>query len=188
MVWWIGGSEEIHKAILKLGSESDRAVAIIAATILETHITNAIKRRWHESPTVVDRMLRTDGPLGNFGPKIDLVFLMGLVSAEGHHDMVLIKKVRNRFAHYLDVESFETPLIKSWCLSLKHFENFVLTDAELQGAPKGKGKLFGTVGMDATLKTAKGRYITAVQLYSMIFGPEWPHVYMPPITKPTPLF
>ena len=132
-------------------------------------------------------MLRVDGPLGNFGPKIDLVFLMGMISPEGHEDMILIKKIRNQFAHYFEVDDFDTPIIKGWCFGLKHFENFVLTDAEMQGAPKGR-KMFGIVGMDAKLKTPKGRYITAVQFYSMIFGPEWPGVYMPAIVKPTPIF
>jgi DNA-binding MltR family transcriptional regulator len=187
MVWWIGGNEEIHKAIQRLEQESDRSVAIIAATILEQHITEAIKRRWHDHPTTINRIMQIDGPLGNFGPKIDLVFLIGLVSPEAHQDLVYIKKVRNRFAHYLDVETFDTPLIKGWCFSLQHFSNFVLTDEEMQGAPKAK-KVFGSAGMNERLKTAKGRYLTAIQLYSMIFGPEWPGVYMPPIVKPTPLF
>jgi DNA-binding MltR family transcriptional regulator len=187
MVWWIGGSDKIAKALEQLGRSSDRAIAIIAAAIMEEHITEAIKRRWQDAPAVIRRMLQTEGPLGNFGPKIDLVFLMGLISPEGHRDMTLIKKVRNKFAHYLDVDDFNTPVIKGWCFDLKHFENFVLTDAEMAGAPKGR-KLFGQAGMDERLRTAKGRYITAVQFYSLIFGPEWPGVYMPPIVKPTPLF
>jgi DNA-binding MltR family transcriptional regulator len=186
MIWFVGGSDEIYRAIQKIETDSDRAVAIVAAAILETHITNAIKRRWREDEKA-DWMLRADGPLGSFGPKIDLVFLMGLISPEGHRDMTFIKKIRNEFAHELTVEDFNTPLIKSWCFDLKHFQNFVLTDAEMAGAPK-KGKIFGRAGMDAELKTAKGRYLTAVQFYSMIFGPEWPGVYMPPINKLTPLF
>jgi hypothetical protein len=112
---------------------------------------------------------------------------MGLISPEGHQDMILIKKIRNKFAHYFEVDGFETPEINGWCFGLKHFENFVLTDAEMQGAPKAR-KIFGVAGMDAKLKTPKGRYITAIQFYSMIFGPEWPGAYMPPINKITPLY
>jgi DNA-binding MltR family transcriptional regulator len=188
MVWWIGGNDEIHKAIQRLETESDRSVGIVAAAILEGHITSAIKRRWHDHPVTIQRMLQIDGPLGNFGPKIDLVFLMGLISPEAHHDLTLIKKVRNKFAHYFDVEGFDTPVIKGWCFDLRYFEKFVLTDAEMQGAPKGTRKLFGSVGIDEKLKTAKGRYLTGVQFYSMLFGPEWPGVYMPPVVKPTPIF
>src|SRR6202035_1300875 len=106
MVWWVGGSKPIEEAIKQIERNSDPPIGIIAAAMLEEHITNAIKRRWHESPAMVRRMLQVDGPLGNFGPKIDLVFLMGLISADGHHDMILIKKIRNKFAHYLDVDTF----------------------------------------------------------------------------------
>jgi DNA-binding MltR family transcriptional regulator len=187
MVWWVGGSDTIADAIRQLERNSDRAVGIIAAAMLEEHITNAIKRRWRDAPVAAQRLLQIDGPLGNFRPKIDLVFLMGLISPEGHQDMRLITKVRNRFAHYLDVDTFETPIIKGWCFDLKHFQNFVLTDAEMAGAPKGK-KIFGVGGMDQLLTTAKGRYLTAIQFYCMIFGPEWPGVYMPPIIKQVPLF
>jgi hypothetical protein len=83
MVWWVGGSKTIQEAIQQIERNSDRGVAIIAAVMLEEHITNAIKRRWRDSHATVGRMLRVDGPLGNFGPKIDLVFLMGLISAGG---------------------------------------------------------------------------------------------------------
>ena len=112
MVWWVGGSKTIEEAIQQIERNSDRAIGIIAAAMLEEHITNAIKRRWHESPATVRRMLQVDGPLGNFGPKIDLVFLMGLISPEGHRDMTLIKKIRNKFATILK-------WIRSKLLSLK---------------------------------------------------------------------
>jgi hypothetical protein len=109
-----------------LERSSDRAVAIIAAVILEQYITAAIRRRWCNNSKVAEAMLRVDGALGNLGPKIDLAHLMGLISVDGHKDMTLIKKIRNRFAHYLDVDTCDAPLIKGWCCDLTHFEHFVL--------------------------------------------------------------
>jgi len=101
--------------------------------------------------------------------------------------MTLIKKIRNEFAHHLDVDTFETPIIKGWCFNLKHFQNFVYTDAELSGPGRPK-KIFGSAGMDVQLQTAKGRYLVAIQVYSMIFGPDWPGAYLPPINLPAPLY
>jgi hypothetical protein len=126
MAWWIGASKEIADAIEQLERSSDRAVAIIAAVILEQYITAAIRRRWCNNSKVAEAMLRVDGALGNLGPKIDLAHLMGLISVDGHKDMTLIKKIRNRFAHYLDVDTCDAPLIKGWCCDLTHFEHFVL--------------------------------------------------------------
>jgi DNA-binding MltR family transcriptional regulator len=188
VVWWIGASNKIAAAVRQIGENSDRGVAIIAAAILEERLNDAIKRRWVDSPTAVQRMLQVDGggPLGSFGPKIDLVYLMGLISADGHKDMKIIKKIRNKFAHYIDVDTFETPTIKNWCFDLKHFQNFVMTDAELQGAPIPK-KLFGVVGMDANLQIAKERYIVAAQVYSALFGGDQ-SPYLPPVDIPTPLY
>jgi DNA-binding MltR family transcriptional regulator len=187
MVWWIGGSNEIAEAIAQIPRNSDRAVAIIAAAILERHITAAIKRRWRTAPNTSSSMLATEGPLGNFGPKVDLVYLMGLISAEAHADLKAIKKIRNKFAHYLDVDDFESQAIKSLSQNLTHFENFVLKDDERSG-PNPPRKLFYVVGTDAYIQTAKGRYITAVQVYSMIFGPDWDGVYLPPVNIPTSIY
>jgi DNA-binding MltR family transcriptional regulator len=187
MVWWIGGSSKIEQAIAQIARNSDRAIGIIAAAVLEEHITNAIKKRWRDSPKVADGLLQIEGPLGNFGPKIDLVFLMGLISPEGHQDMKIIKKIRNKFAHNLEVDTFETPLIKGWCFELSHFEKFVLKDEEMRG-PNPAGKIFGVAGMNEKLQQPKGRYLVAVQLYSMLFGADWSGIYMPPVTLPTPIY
>lgn len=188
MVWFVS-SDTVHSAIRQLEHNSDRGIAIIAAAILEEHITNQIKRRWCDAPATVRRMLHVDGPLGNFGPKIDLVFLMGLVSPEAHQDMVLIKKVRNKFAHYLDVDNFESPVIRGWCFDLKHFENFVFKDEEMKiGAPAIPKKIFGVAGITEQLKTAKGRYMVAIQVYSILFGPDWPNTYLPRTAIPSPIY
>lgn len=186
MVWFFR-SKTVGEGIRQLEKNSDRGVAIIAASILEEHITSQIKARWCNAPTTVKRMLQPEGPLGSFGPKIDLIFLMGVVSAQAHQDMVLIKKIRNRFAHHLDVEDFESPMIKAWCFDLQHFTNFVYTDEEMGGAGVPR-KLFGAGGMNDRLKTSKGRYIVAVQVYSLILTPSMPSNYVPPPNLPTPFY
>jgi len=187
---WIGGRPErsgvIFDAIRQLERSSDRAIAIIASAILEEHMTNVIKRRWQQHPTTIARILHPEGPLGSFGPKIDLVLLMGLISSEGHADLKLIKRIRNRFAHYLEVDNFETPEIRSRCFELKHFEKFVLTNAEMSG-PTPPKKLFGIAGMDEKLKTPGGRFIVAVQVYSVLFGGDFP-AHLPPPNVPSPIY
>jgi hypothetical protein len=184
MVWWIGGSEVIGSAIRQLEQSSDRAVAIIAATILETHLTTAIKTRWQPHPITIGRMLQPEGPAGSFGAKIDLALLMSLISFNGHHDLTIIKKIRNRFARHLEVDNFETPEIRQRCFELKHFTKFVLTDAELQG-PTTTAKLFGSAGMDAKLQNSKERCIVAVQAYSVIFGYQ---LLRPPMQLIQPIY
>ena len=48
-------------------------------------------------------------------------------------------------------------------------------------------KIFGTAGMDEKLKTQKGRYIVAVQVYSILFGADV-FDYIPPPNIPTPIY
>ena len=44
---------------------------------------------------------------------------MGLISESMFHDLNIIRKIRNKFAHQMHGYSFDEPEIVSWCNSLK---------------------------------------------------------------------
>jgi hypothetical protein len=62
----------------------------------------------------------------------------------------------------------------------------VLTNCELSGLAPPK-KLFGITGMDEKLKTPGGRFIVAVQVYSVLFGAVFT-AYLPPPNVPSPIY
>jgi DNA-binding MltR family transcriptional regulator len=60
-----------------------------------------------------------NAPLGTFSARAKLAYTLGLISAEELHDIDLIRKIRNDFAHDMKA-SFKVQAIKNRCKLLKH--------------------------------------------------------------------
>jgi hypothetical protein len=63
-------------------------------------------------------MLEEPGAASAFGVRIELAFLLGLISARERGMLNLIRKIRNSFAHLSKRVSFSHSCIKDRCLAL----------------------------------------------------------------------
>jgi hypothetical protein len=98
-------TEEIEK-------QTDRGAGIVAAAVLEDALTLTIEIRLLElSSDRRDRLFGRMGPLSNFSAKIELGFALGLFSNEGRKAFDMIRDVRNKFAHEVNISSFDDPRI-----------------------------------------------------------------------------
>lgn len=59
-----------------------------------------------------------NAPLGTFSARTKAAFALGLISAEQHKDINLIRKIRNEFAHSWDVKSLDHQSVCPFVLSL----------------------------------------------------------------------
>jgi hypothetical protein len=114
---------------------SDRAIGILAASYVQMHLAEAMKRRSihvtnlplpnsaaaKKERDIFERMFGSGEGSLTFGQTIDLACAMGIISPNTHHDLTMIRKVRNKLAHLWESIDFDTtdPNIKSWCDSLK---------------------------------------------------------------------
>ena len=105
---WISLSTEESEAIRDLHQSSDRAVAIIAATLVEARLKTALFEKFQRHEKLEKEMFRSTGPLGSFSAKIDMAFMMKIISLGAHRDLENMKNIRNRFAHYIDIKDFES--------------------------------------------------------------------------------
>ncbi|CAN7407176.1 hypothetical protein HCG53_13695 [Pseudomonas brassicacearum] len=97
-------------------NESDRGCVIIAAVILEKRLVDdisAIFAKNELSNRYMSHIFDGNGALGNFSSKILVAKGMGLISGEVMHDLMVIRKMRNEFAHSLTDVSFSDPKVKS---------------------------------------------------------------------------
>lgn len=118
------GTPKFGNALSQILDEaSDRVVGIIAGAFIEEHLTDAIKRRLQVDNDIVPRVFQGEGFLASFGAKISLGWLLGLYSAEAHKELVLISKIRNAFAHRLEVNSFKDAPAKDHCSKLVLWES-----------------------------------------------------------------
>lgn len=103
-----------------LNSESDRACALMAAAYLELQLEKLIKSFLVEDAPVVNRVLGSSGPFGNFASKIDMAYLLGLIPNLVRRDLHLLRKIRNDFAHTHTQIDFTNPTVASRCHELKY--------------------------------------------------------------------
>lgn len=100
------------------GEASDRAVAIVGPTFLDTLVTELLISFLVDDEKEVRRLMQPDGPLGTFGAKVSAAYCLGLIGETIKSDLRLVAKVRNRFAHDLRADFSDTN-ITSWCEALR---------------------------------------------------------------------
>jgi len=59
------------------------------------------------------------GPLASLSSKTALGYLLGVLGRDSKHDLVIIRKIRNDFAHVIEPIDFNTKVIADRCRSLK---------------------------------------------------------------------
>jgi DNA-binding MltR family transcriptional regulator len=134
---------------------------------------SSIFQRRHKK--VEERLFMPSGPLGSFAVKIDLVHLLGLLSADGYHDMVIMKDIRNAFAHRLGIRDFKTPTIRDRCLNLRMIEThvgdtkFQAGESILSLAPDDRPRL-RVFNYARKKKQPRQRYLVTAQLITISFA------------------
>src|SRR5271170_3163158 len=103
---WVTVSSDVAGALEELKTSGDRAAAIVAATLVEEHLIGAPKACLHRNQKVTNDFFRISGPVGTFVARIDLAFLVGVFGAAAHRELLIIKEVRNLFAHDLRLKGF----------------------------------------------------------------------------------
>ncbi len=93
--------------------EDDRAAATLIAAELDVHLLKLLSD--HLLPHVENissPLLGRGEPLEAFGARVELAFRLGLIPPIFHHDLHLIRKIRNEFAHGPAGISFEDGRLK----------------------------------------------------------------------------
>ena len=110
-------------------NESDRAVAILAASFLEAYLAQFLKNYMIDDQQVCDDLLiNRYGPLATFAARRECAYAFGYIDEKTRNDIKYIAKIRNEFAHNHELNSFADTLIPDLC------QNFstVIKNAELR--------------------------------------------------------
>lgn len=78
--------------------ESDRAVAIVAVCLLDQLLERLIRASYIKDQKV-NILFKGDHILQSFFAKINIAYFSGLIPDAVYHDLKLIGKIRNKFAH-----------------------------------------------------------------------------------------
>jgi len=108
---------EFHK-LFNYDEKNDRAIAIVGATFLDTLLEHILWAFLVDDDKEVKELLRSDQSLGTFSGRIRMVYCLGLIYKPVRDDLDYVRRIRNKFAHTLDI-SFEDQQVKDWCQNLK---------------------------------------------------------------------
>jgi DNA-binding MltR family transcriptional regulator len=174
MTQWLVTSPEDMAVLTEINrGASDRALGIIGASLVEIHLTKLIQQAFitetkiGDKHTAQEEMFRSSGALGTFSTKINLAYLMGMISAEFFKDLNIMREIRNRFAHYTEIGSFEHEQVSSRCRNFTLVDKYVIDpDNGVHGDPSA---LFGyqRSGAAEALKIPKERYVLSAQIFSI---------------------
>ncbi|RAT95702.1 MltR family transcriptional regulator [Brevibacillus sp. Leaf182] len=101
-----------------LTDETDRGCALMAGAFLDDQIKYLLKDFLVDDKRSFDNLFSGTGGLSSFSSRIEMAYLLGLISPSIKRDLNLIRKIRNKFAHSAQKISFDTSGISDRCNDL----------------------------------------------------------------------
>jgi DNA-binding MltR family transcriptional regulator len=103
-----------HTAITKIlteAHESDRGCVIFCASLIEAQLESLLRSRLRKdraASKVVESLFRIYAPFSTFSAKIQVAYALGIIPDRMHKQLLMVKKLRNDFAHDNGAVSFES--------------------------------------------------------------------------------
>lgn len=168
---------------------SARATAVVAVAFVEDHLTQLIKRHLVQAPVnraknPIEDMFMAEGPLGEFGTKIDFAYLTARISKEACLELHAIRGIRNQFAYKIEMASFDDSEIAERCAELKRWEAIKIKlragDRKAKGSlvlgiaptvePKEQGPPATDLIAPEKVINRRGRFVAACEFYIAAFS------------------
>ena len=103
-----------------LSEESDRARVIVVACWIEEFLKVKLMNEFSKGNAKARKELfSANGPFATFSAKINAAFCAGWIDSDVHHDIQIIRKLRNIFAHSYDPASLDEEEIRNLIQSLR---------------------------------------------------------------------
>lgn len=129
----------------------DRGIAISLPAIIDNRLTSILRAIMLPEKKLLDEMFQPSGALGNFKTKINLVYVLGLINKEFYDDLSAVNKIRNYFAHRLEIKELEQKPIESWIKGMHIYRTLIaMRDNPPKRDPAADfGKALMTVELDS---------------------------------------
>ncbi|MFL7812558.1 MAG: MltR family transcriptional regulator [Anaerolineales bacterium] len=123
-------TREWKRLVEEFQKKSDRAVAILGTTYLNTHLANLLECFLIDDEKIAKMLLGEENPLGSFEARIKAAYGFGLISRTEYHDLVLIWHIRNRFIRDMGEGSFMEMDTQNLCKRLKIPDEVILQEED----------------------------------------------------------
>ena len=115
---------EVDAVRSELAAQTDRGAAIVGAALMDEKLRQVLTACFVSGLSARDLAEMFDGPsapLGTYGAKCRLGRAIGLYGAELERELRIIGRIRNRFAHDLQISEFSDPQIAPLCADLRGY-------------------------------------------------------------------
>ncbi|MGN7105176.1 MltR family transcriptional regulator [Ralstonia holmesii] len=145
--------EELHAFY---DQSSERAMAVLLGAIVENHLTSLLRLYMRRDEKIARELFQPSGPLGPFGTKIRLAYMLRIIGPELQRDLTAVSKIRNVFAHDLTVVKFDSDPVRSWIQSMHMY------DMVKNMAAKAQSRLDGGTSTDHIRDSIASDFMSSV--------------------------
>lgn len=91
----------------EIENQSDRALVLLCAAIIDEQLEFILKTFLIEDNQIQERIFDNNAPLSTFSAKNNFCYYLGLISKHEYNTINTIRKIRNKFAHEILINTFE---------------------------------------------------------------------------------
>ena len=102
MAWAVFSDEHTRGITEIIQSGSGRVTAIVGGALLDDTLRRTLAERMRNDKDISRKLLGINGPLGNTGPKIDLLYMLNAFEKPVRNALYGLSRARNFYAHNLD--------------------------------------------------------------------------------------
>lgn len=132
-----------HSRVMRTASNPNtdpRVVAILGASFLESYLVDLIAASLPGlNSELRGRIFDTRGALSEFAAKIDMARALDLINSVYRNDCIIVARIRNRFAHNLDIQDFDHPEIAKLLMKLDYVTR-IMSDPDASYALSGTAR------------------------------------------------
>ena len=110
--------QQLAHFLAEFNKESDRGVALVAASMLDERIREILSNFLVQASTSKELLVGLNAPLGTFSARAAAAYSLGLIEENEFKEITLVRKIRNEFGHGWKPISFESGRVRVLCSRL----------------------------------------------------------------------
>lgn len=99
-----------------------RAAGVMWPALVERRIDQLFEIGFRPDKKVHNELFQPSGALANYAVKVRLAYMLGWFHKDFYEDLLLISKIRNLFAHKIEVKDFSDQRILTWLKRMKVYQ------------------------------------------------------------------
>lgn len=103
----------------ELDKETDRGCVLLSSSLIDVELERLFKMYLVDDEKSFEKIFKNTGGLATFSSKIEMLYLIGLLTQRMKDDLHIIRKIRNKFAHSAEPIDFSTNSISDLSKNLK---------------------------------------------------------------------